>query len=109
MCFTHKQSFLPLSPAIERDTLARRDGGMDGGDGWSGEELNGSVGSRTAHFMPGVTDLFYDFARSTRTECDFHNVIFYPLYKTGMDTQKCKISAHCRMCRYEAVMTSLCA
>lgn len=35
-CASHKQSFLPLSPAIERDTLARR-------DGWSGEEQSAAL------------------------------------------------------------------
>lgn len=38
-CASHKQSFLPLSPAIERDTLARR-------DGWSGEEQSGALAVR---------------------------------------------------------------
>lgn len=38
-CASHKQSFLPLSPAIERDTLARR-------DGWSGEEQSRALAVR---------------------------------------------------------------
>lgn len=86
-CASHKQSFLPLSPAIERDTLARR-------DGWSGEEQSGSVGSHTAHFTPGVTDLSYDFTHGARTECDFYNVIFHRLSKTPTKTQTCRRSAH---------------
>lgn len=44
---------------------------------WRGAER--SVGSRTAHFMPGVTDLSYDFTHAACTECDFfYSVIFPP-------------------------------
>lgn len=45
---------------------------------WRGAEQ--SVGSQTAHFTPGVTDLSYDFTHSAHTECDFYNVIFYTLF-----------------------------
>lgn len=41
-CASHKQSFLPLSPAIERDTLAGWDGWME----WRGAERSGALAVR---------------------------------------------------------------
>lgn len=75
MCFffplpstSHKQSFLPLSPAIERDTLARRDW-MDGVEKSSAER---GAGSQTAHFTSGATQLSYDCTHSAHREFQRH-------------------------------------
>ena len=101
-CASHKQSFLPLSPAIERDTLARR-------DGWSGEEQSGALAviqltSRLVlqtSLMTSLTVLAQNVI--------FYNVIsFYPISKTLTKIQTCKISALFHLvwinCRHSCVV-----
>lgn len=90
---SHKQSFLPLSPAIERDALARRDW-MDGVERSSAER---GAGSQTAHFTSGATQLSYDCTHSAHRE--FHIYIFltvsfnYAVF-VRQKFQTCKISAY---------------
>lgn len=84
LCFT-QAVFSPLVPGYWEGYISQA-GWME----WRGAER--SVGSQTAHFTPGVTDLSYDFTHSAHTECDFYNVIFYPLCKTKKIPDK--TSAH---------------
>lgn len=91
-CASHKQSFLPLSPAIERDTLARR-------DGWSGDEQSRALAViQLTSCLVLQTSLMTSL--SACTKCDFIFLffftifIFYLLSKTFTEIQTCKISAH---------------
>lgn len=64
-CASHKQSFFPLSPAIERDTLARR-------DGWSREEQSGAFAVlQLTSYLVLQTSLM-----TVCTECDFYFYIY---------------------------------
>lgn len=78
--------FSPLVPGYWEGYISQA-GWME----WRGAER--SVGSHTAHFTPGVTDLSYDFTHCARTECDFYNVIFRRLSKTLTKIQTCRIAA----------------
>lgn len=71
MFHTSKSFLPPLSPAIERDTLARR-------DGWSGEDQSGALAVIQLTSRLVLQSSSYDFTCSVHTERDLYSVRFPP-------------------------------